>query len=81
MGSNPSYFKECGDDCPVETVSWDDVQEFIKKLNKKEGKAYRLPTEAEWEYAARGQVPARLITSGNSAVNCSKANYYGNGSE
>ena len=54
MGSNPSYFDECGPDCPVERVSWDDVQEFIGRLNALEGEArYRLPTEAEWEYAAR----------------------------
>jgi len=53
MGNNPSSFKECGDNCPVENVSWDDAQEFIKKLSRKEGKEYRLPTEAEWEYAAR----------------------------
>ena len=54
MGSNPSYFDECGSDCPVERVSWDDVQEFVQKLNEREGgERYRLPTEAEWEYAAR----------------------------
>jgi len=52
MGNNPSYFK--GDNLPVENVSWDDVQEFISKLNAKTGKKYRLPTEAEWEFAARG---------------------------
>jgi len=52
MGSNPSYFK--GDNLPVEQVSWEDVQDFIRKLNLKTGKQYRLPTEAEWEYAARG---------------------------
>ena len=52
--NNPSTFKSCGDDCPVETVSWNDVQEFIQKLNEKEGSnKYRLPTEAEWEYSAR----------------------------
>ena len=52
MGSNPSHNK--GDNLPVENVSWDDVQAFIRKLNQLTGKRYRLPTEAEWEYAARG---------------------------
>ncbi len=52
MGSNPSYFK--GDNLPVENVSWDDCQKFISKLNQLTGKYFRLPTEAEWEYAARG---------------------------
>jgi formylglycine-generating enzyme required for sulfatase activity len=54
MGDNPSHFKDCGENCPVENVSWDDAKDFIKKLNKMEGDKYRLPTEAEWEYAARG---------------------------
>jgi len=52
MGSNPSYFK--GDNLSVESVSWSDAQEFIRKLNTLTGKQYRLPTEAEWEFAARG---------------------------
>ena len=53
MGSNPSRFKGCGD-CPVENVTWDEVQAFIQKLNRLTGKNYRLPSEAEWEYAAMG---------------------------
>lgn len=54
MGNNPSLFKDCGDDCPVENISWGDVQEFIRRLNQTEGvKTYRLPSEAEWEFACR----------------------------
>lgn len=53
MGSNPSKFSNCGDSCPVEQVSWSDAQEFVQKLNTKTGKQYRLPSEAEWEYACR----------------------------
>ena len=60
MGSNPSHFKNCGDDCPVESVSWNDAKDFIGRLNKREGTdKYRLPTEAEWEYAARAGTTTR----------------------
>lgn len=57
MGSNPSGFK--GSNLPVERVSWEDCQAFITKLNQLTGKTFRLPTEAEWEYAARGGAKSR----------------------
>ncbi|MDM8541729.1 SUMF1/EgtB/PvdO family nonheme iron enzyme [Desulfococcaceae bacterium HSG9] len=53
-GKNPSRFKDCGDDCPVENVSWNDAQKFIEKLNSDaKGTQYHLPTEAQWEYSCR----------------------------
>jgi formylglycine-generating enzyme required for sulfatase activity len=64
MGSNPSLFNACGDDCPVENISWVDVQEFIRRLNQKEGaNKYRLPTEAEWEFACRAGSAGKDISS------------------
>jgi len=53
MAINPSLEPTCGLTCPVENVTWNDVQEYIKKFSARTGKPYRLPTEAEWEYAAR----------------------------
>jgi formylglycine-generating enzyme required for sulfatase activity len=62
MGSNPSHFR--GDNLPVENVSWNDVQDFLSKLDVKTGKNYRLPTEAEWEYATGGGENNRTIYCG-----------------
>ncbi len=71
--NNPSYFK--GADLPVENVSWDEVQDFISKLNEKGNKySYRLPTEAEWEYACRAG------STGDYAGNLDEMGWYGNNS-
>ena len=78
MGNNPSYFK--GDNLPVEQVSWNDCHEFISKLNSITGKKFRLPTEAEWEYAARGGNKSRSYQYCGSN-NISDVAWYGNNSE
>ena len=64
MGENPSWFAQCGDNCPVEQVSWEDAQRFIKALNEKTGGDYRLPTEAEWEYTCRSGGKAQKYCGG-----------------
>ncbi|MEY3249693.1 MAG: hypothetical protein RL742_1736, partial [Bacteroidota bacterium] len=74
MGDNPSYFKNC-DDCPVEQVSWDDVQKFIAALNGQTGLQYRLPTEAEWEYAARGGDRQVLFGNGKNTIDPAEINF------
>ena len=76
MGNNPSYFK--GEDLPVEQVSWNDCQDFISKLNAMTGKRFRLPSEAEWEYAARGAKKSRGYQYSGSNTLGDVAWYYGN---
>ncbi len=73
MGDNPSYNK--GRPLPVENVSWDDIQVFLGKLNAKTGKRYRLPTEAEWEYAARAG-STTLYSFGDDVAQLSRYGWY-----
>ena len=76
MGSNPSHFE--GDNLPVENVSWNDCQTFLRKLNAMTGKNFRLPTEAEWEFAARGGNRSRGYQYSGSNVLSDVAWYYDN---
>lgn len=75
MGENPSHFKSCGASCPVENVSWFEVQEFIRRLNKQTGNRYRLPTDNEWEYAARAGSDAKFSFGNNPEKLASYGNY------
>jgi formylglycine-generating enzyme required for sulfatase activity len=74
MGYNPSRDQNCGNDCPVENVTWNEIKTFIDKLNHLESTdTYRLPTEAEWEYAARAGTATPYYWGPQQ--DCSKANY------
>jgi formylglycine-generating enzyme required for sulfatase activity len=78
MGDNPSEFK--GDSLPVESVDWNDAHNFIKKLNAMSNKRYRLPTEAEWEYAARGGIMSEGVKYAGSG-NAEEVAWYDENSE
>ena len=74
MSNNPSNFK--GNNLPVEQVSWNDVTEFCRKLSQKENKTYRLPTEAQWEYACRAGTSTPFYFG--ETISTDQANYDGN---
>lgn len=74
--NNPSSIKNC-DDCPVDNVSWNGVQTFIEKLNQKTGEKYRLPTEAEWEYASRSGGEDEKWAGTNRELELEKYAWYG----
>jgi formylglycine-generating enzyme required for sulfatase activity len=76
MGKNPSYFN--GENRPVERVSWDDCQDFCQKLSELTGKRYRLPSEAEWEYACRAGTTTRYFFGDDAALLGDYAWYLGN---
>ncbi|MFN7469210.1 MAG: formylglycine-generating enzyme family protein [Pseudanabaena sp.] len=78
MGTNPSYFKHKPDSplCPVENVSWEDAQEFCKKLSKLTGREYKLPSEAQWEYACRAGTTTPFHFG--ETISTKVANYNGN---
>ena len=75
MGKNPSHFKN-EKDLPVDTVSWEDCQEFIKNLREKDKKPYRLPTESQWEYCCRAGTTTRFYFG--ETISTDQANYNGN---
>lgn len=75
MGPNPSRFSQCGAECPVDNVNWDGAQAFIQRLNQMTGQRFRLPSEAEWEYAARAGTTAAFSTG--STLSSEQANFDG----
>ncbi len=77
MGDNPAVYSDC-ENCPVERVSWDDAHVFVQKLNEKTGLNFRLPTEAEWEYACRERGRKVRFGHGKDTISPDEANINGN---
>lgn len=76
MGTNPSHFRLCGPDCPVDQVSWMDAQAFLAKLNAENVGKFRLPTEAEWEYACRSGGREEIYPGGVPSTDVSRIAWF-----
>jgi sulfatase modifying factor 1 len=78
INNNPSFFQDCGPTCPVEQISWNDTQTFIEKLNTLTGMQFRLPSEAEWEYACRSGSQNTFYCGSNELDDIAWFNYNAN---
>jgi len=70
MAQNPAYFSQCGEQCPVESISWNDIQQYLKKLSQQYSLHFRLPTEQQWEFAARAGNQGAVANHQLKVINC-----------